>query len=85
VKRAIGHARTVLGWAAVGLAGIRIAVVLIRLAGAVGTIDAVANALGWGDVVAPFEAWFDAWVTHPAMEMIGLTPTPIPEPEPRPL
>ena len=84
MKRAIRHARTVLGWAALGLAAIRVALAIIRLAGAGGTIDAVANAAGWGDVVAPFELWFDEWVTHPAMEMIGLTPTPIPDPGPRP-
>lgn len=76
MKRLIGHVRTVLGWAAFGLAGIRIALFVIRLAGAVGTIDAVANAAGFGDVVLPFEKWFDAWVTHPALEMMGLTPTP---------
>lgn len=65
-----------LGWAAFGLAGIRIALFVIRLSGAVATIDAVANAAGFGDVVLPFEKWFDAWVTHPALEMVGLTPTP---------
>lgn len=80
MKRFIDYARTGMAWLAFGVAGIRIALLVIRLAGAVGTIDAVANAVGFGDVVAPFENWFDQWVTDPVMEMMGMTPTPTPEP-----
>lgn len=76
MKRFIGYVRTVFAWAAVGLAGIRIALLVIRLAGAVGTIDAVANAAGFGDIVAPFEDWFDQWVTHPVLDMMRVTSTP---------
>lgn len=79
MKRFILVVRTAIGWLAFGVAGFRIALLVVRLAGAVGTIDAVANASGFGDIVAPFENWFDQWVTHPVMELMGMTPTPTPE------
>lgn len=80
MKRFITYARTAMAWLAFGVAGIRIALLVIRLAGAVGTIDAVANAAGFGDVVAPFENWFDQWVTHPVLQMMGISQTPTPDP-----
>jgi len=47
---------------------LRIVVSIIRLLGLVATFDGVANGLGFGAVVAPFEEMFDDWITIPVME-----------------
>lgn len=48
----------------------RVLLVLVRVAGLVGTVDGVANAVGLGDVVAPYEAAFDAWVVQPVLRIV---------------
>ena len=55
---------------------VRVAMMLIKLGGAVATIDGIANAIGYGDIVAPYEQWFDSWFILPLLTAVGVTPTP---------
>lgn len=78
VTRAWRAARRIVGTLAVVVTLARVAVALIRLAGLVGTVDGVAHSIGLGEVVAPFEAAFDAWVLAPVLEAVDVAFTPTP-------
>jgi hypothetical protein len=46
---------------------LRIVVSVVRVLGLVATVDSVANGIGLGAIVAPFEEAFDDWITNPVV------------------
>lgn len=63
--------RTIIQNTVAVLVFLRIAISIIRLLGLVATFDGIANGLGFGEVVAPFEEMFDGWITTPVMEWLA--------------
>lgn len=64
------HLRRTLAGLAILATVARVLILLVRVAGLVGTVDGVANAVGLGDVVAPYEAAFDAWIVQPVLRIV---------------
>lgn len=64
------HFRRIVAGLAILATVARVLILLVRVAGLVGTVDGVANAVGLGDVVAPYEAAFDALVVQPVLRIV---------------
>lgn len=72
------HFRRSLAALAVAASVVRILILLVRFAGLVGTVDGVANAIGMGAIVAPYEAMFDEWIVQPVLDIVDQLATPQP-------
>lgn len=64
------HLRRSLAALAVAASVARILILLVRFAGLVGTVDGVANAIGMGAIVAPYEVLFDEWIVQTVLDIV---------------